>query len=45
VVGFKDLEGEFATAEGAGFVFDGADECLSDAGTLMGREQMEVVDV
>jgi hypothetical protein len=43
--GFEDFEGEFAAAEGAGFVFDGADECLGNAAALMRRENVEVVDV
>ncbi len=45
MVGFEDFEGEFAGADGAGFVFDGADECLADAATLMGGENVNVVDV
>jgi len=45
VIGFEDFEGEFAAAEDAGFVFDGADECLADAATLGGAENVDVVDV
>lgn len=42
---FLDFEGEFAAAEGAGFVFYCADECLADAAALMRWEDVEVVDV
>jgi hypothetical protein len=36
VVVLQDFEGEFAGADGAGFGFDGANECPADAAALMG---------
>ena len=45
MVVLQDFEGEFAGSDGAGFVFDRANECLSDAEALMGWEDVEVVNV
>src|SRR5687768_16949311 len=45
VIVFEDFEGNFSCADGAGFVFDRADECLADAAALMGWENVEIVDV